>query len=71
MNAAETIVPLLLSRSQAARLLGLSVPTVDRMQAAGKLPRTFKVNGSVKYRRDDLVRWIDQGCPSRRDFENE
>ena len=60
---------LLLSRVKAAVLLDLSVATLDRMQAAGKLPRTLVVNGGVRYRREDLVRWIALGCPDRKTFD--
>ena len=60
---------LLLSRRNAAELLDLSVATLDRMQAAGKLPRTLVVNGGVRYRREDLVRWIALGCPDRKTFD--
>lgn len=60
---------LLLSRRNAAELLDLSVATLDRMQASGKLPRTLVVNGGVRYRRDDLVRWIALGCPDRKKFD--
>lgn len=60
---------LLLTRRNAAELLDLSVATLDRMQAAGKLPRTLVVNGGVRYRREDLVRWIALGCPDRKTFD--
>ncbi len=63
------IEQLLMSRRNAAELLDLSVATLDRMQAAGKLPRTLVVNGGVRYRREDLVRWIALGCPDRKTFD--
>lgn len=68
-TAAQHAESLLLSRRNAAQLIDVSVATLDRMQAAGKLPRTLAVNGGVRYRREDLVRWIDQGCPDRKAFD--
>lgn len=65
----ESTESLLLSRVKAAQLIDVSVATLDRMQAAGKLPRTLAVNGGVRYRREDLVRWIDLGCPDRKTFD--
>ena len=60
---------LLISRAKAAMLLDVSVATLDRMQASGKLPRPLPINGGIRYRREDLVRWIALGCPSRKEFE--
>ena len=65
----KTVESLLVSRANAARMLDLSVATLDRMQAAGKLPRTLTVNGGVRYRRDDLTRWVALGCPDRQAFD--
>lgn len=69
VKAVSKAEQLLLSRRNAAELLDLSVATLDRMQAAGKLPRTLVVNGGVRYRREDLVRWIALGCPDRKTFD--
>ena len=60
---------LLMSRAKAAMLIDVSVATLDRMQASGKLPRTLPVNGGVRYRREDLVSWIALGCPDRKTFD--
>lgn len=67
----DAIVPLLLTRRQTAELIGSSLATVDRMSASGKLPRPLQVGGAVKYRRDDLIRWVKLGCPDRKTFEAE
>jgi excisionase family DNA binding protein len=72
MNSTATpdiVVPLLLTRQQAAQLIGTSLATLDRMRASGKLPRPLQVGGAVKYRRDDLVQWIKLGCPDLKTFE--
>ena len=69
VTAVSRMESLLLTRRNAAELLDLSVATLDRMQAVGKLPRTLVVNGGVRYRREDLVRWIALGCPDRKTFD--
>ena len=44
-----------LTREQAAELLGLSVRSVDRLRALGRLPAVqYLRRGRVRYRRDDV-----------------
>jgi len=61
--------PLLLTRKAVARLLSRSAKSITRMDAAGQLPRPVRVGGSVLWRRRDIERWIEQGCPERQTFE--
>lgn len=65
----EAIAPLLLTRLQAAQLIGTSSATLDRLRASGKLPRPLQLGGAVKFRRDDLLQWISLGCPDLKTFE--
>jgi excisionase family DNA binding protein len=44
----------------AAKLLGCSVPTVDRLVAAGKIP-SFKVGRLRRFRRADLMSLNEKG----------
>jgi predicted DNA-binding transcriptional regulator AlpA len=61
--------PLLLSASWLATLLGKSVRSVWRDNAADRLPRPVRVGGAVRWRREEILRWIDAGCPSRKKWE--
>ncbi len=56
--------PLLIDISQLARLLGVSKPTVERLKAAGKLPRHVIVSaGCHRWRRAEVEAWVRAGCP--------
>jgi predicted DNA-binding transcriptional regulator AlpA len=58
--------PLLLSVRDLARLLGRSVPSLDRDDAAGRLPAPVRLGGSKKWRTDEIVAWVAAGCPDRK-----
>jgi predicted DNA-binding transcriptional regulator AlpA len=60
---------MLLSRRDLAKLLASSPASIDRLDAAGKLPRPIWLGGSKRYRRADVELWIELGCPSRTEFE--
>ena len=60
---------LLWSKADLARELRTSIKTVDRMDAAGKLPRAVRVGTGKRWDRSTIVRWVAAGCPCRRDFE--
>jgi len=56
---------LLMKRTEAAALCGLSVPTWDRLSAAGNNPAGFKVGGARVYLVEELEAWVRAGCPRR------
>jgi len=61
---------LLMDAARVGRLLALSPSTVWRMDAAGKLPKPLRLStGTTRWRTDDIRRWVELGCPGRRDFE--
>ncbi len=60
---------LLLSQTELARLLDLSSRTISRMNASRKIPRPVRVSRSVRWRRDEVERWIAAGCPERVEWE--
>lgn len=52
------------NREQAAKYIGKSPSTIDRLVKAGKLKTT--VNGTLKYfRKQDLDEWINSGITTR------
>jgi excisionase family DNA binding protein len=55
--------PELLSAETVAALLQVSVRTVWRLRASGRLPRPVQVGGSIRWRADDVRQWIGEGCP--------
>ena len=57
----ETILPVMLSREEAAMRLGIGVRTLDRMVADGVIP-SGKFRGRRVFNRDLLDRWAEQQC---------
>lgn len=55
-----------LCRLGVADLLGISVSSVDRMNAAGLLPRPLKLGGSLRWNKRELLAWFDHGSPDRK-----
>lgn len=56
---------LLIPVREVARIMNVSTRSVWRLLSAGKLPRPLRIGGAVRWRRDDLERWIADGCPDR------
>jgi hypothetical protein len=51
----------LLNQKQAARVLGISVRTLERHRIAGTGPRFTRLGRLVRYRQVDLAGWVDAG----------
>jgi predicted DNA-binding transcriptional regulator AlpA len=54
---------LLLSAEKVAELLDISVRTLWRLRAAGKMPTPVRLGGSVRWRAQEVAVWTQQGCP--------
>ena len=52
-----------------SKLVPFSVRTLRRMDAAGKLPRGFKLGARKLWRVSDLRLWAEWGFPERKAFE--
>jgi hypothetical protein len=51
----------LFDQQHAARLLGLSVRTLERHRVAGTGPRFVRLGRLVRYREVDLADWVNAG----------
>ena len=51
----------LLRKSDVVNRLSLSLRSVDRLVASGKLEKV-KVRGSIRFRESDIVALIEKGC---------
>lgn len=61
----------LINRKAAAKLVGVSTATWDRMSAAGKTPAPLRFSQrNVKWRLQELKDWIAAGCPERMTWES-
>lgn len=61
--------PLAVRRREAARLLGVSVSTWRRWDAAGATPPSVAVGKLTLWPMRSLRLWMQWGCPSRAEFE--
>lgn len=52
-----------------AEMLGLSVRQIWRLHSAGKIPKSIRLGGSVRWKRGEIMDWFDAGCPDRRTWE--
>ena len=56
--------PLLIPAEELARLLQVSTRTLLRLRSAGELPQPVRLGGTVRWRLDEVRKWIAEGCPS-------
>lgn len=55
---------LFITPRQLAVMLQVSIRTLWRWRSAGRLPAPVRLGGAVRWRLDDVTRWIDDGCPN-------
>lgn len=60
MSYQVTVPDELLSIAQAAVAIGVSIDTLRRWAAKGSCPPHLRVGRAIKYRRVDLLAWIEQ-----------
>ncbi len=61
--------PLAVSAKELANLLGVSLRQVWRLNSTGRLPRPVRLGGSVRWRRDEIVAFVEAGCPDRQTWD--
>ena len=59
----------LLSAKALAQLLSISVRTVWRLREDGYLPPSVKIGNSTRWKRTDILRWLELDCPHEIKFE--
>jgi len=57
----------LLSVKSVASGLGCSPRHVRRLSDAGRMPRPVRLGALIRWRRDELERWVAAGCPNLRE----
>lgn len=54
-----------LPAAAAAKLLGVSLSHFYQLHRTGRLPLPVRLGRAVRWRRQELVEWLNAGCPSR------
>ena len=54
----------MLDAGQMARLLKCSQRSVYRLTSMGRIPKPVRLGALVRWSRDSISRWIEEGCPS-------
>lgn len=66
-TAQPSTLPELLTFAQTAEVCGLGERTIWRWSHSGRMPAPLKLGdgrqGAVRFRRADILAWIDAGCP--------
>lgn len=71
MTDQNTHKPLLLTAADLAGEMSVSVRSVFRMSASRKLPAHVCVGQRRRWRRSEILLWIDAGCPTREEWEQQ
>lgn len=66
-TAEKVAAPELLTSEQVAKLCNLGARTVWRWSRSGRMPAPLKIGGglrgAVRFRRAEILAWIEAGCP--------
>lgn len=54
---------LLMNTREVAKLLTVSERTVFAMQTSGEMPKPVRIGRAVRWGRDEIKAWVDEGCP--------
>ncbi len=68
MNEIKQSTQLLTAR-ELAKMLSISVRSTWRYRSSGRLPKTVKIAGAIRWRQQDIEQWISMGCPCKSEFE--
>ena len=59
----------LLTVADLAGLLNVSVRHVWALNSSGRLPAPVRLSRSVRWRKSEMLAWLDSGCPVRDRWE--
>ena len=59
---------LLIAADRLASMMNLSTRSIWRLLSAGRLVKPVRLGGSVRWRLEEVRRWIDEGCPNPEEF---
>lgn len=62
---AVPVVPLTYGRRELALALSISLATLDRLDAGGKVPQAIRIGGRKVWCRETIEEWLRVGAPDR------
>ena len=66
----QTQTEKLMTAQSVGEILSLSKRQIFRMKSAGLICDCIKVGqGAIRWRKSDIQKWIELGCPDRKTFE--
>jgi excisionase family DNA binding protein len=68
-QSVDNAEPLLAPAAVVAEMLNVSVRTLWRLNSSKAIPPPVRLGGNVRWRRDEIKKWIAEGClpPPARD----
>lgn len=60
----EPRIPLLISVETLAEMLDISPRSVWRRLSSGEMIEPIKIGKSVRWRRQEVIDWVEAGCPN-------
>ncbi len=66
---AAPVAPLTYGRRELALALGISLATLDRLDAGGQLPVARRIGNRKLWIREEISEWLRTGAPDRRTWE--
>lgn len=63
------LTPMLVDLRGLSALLSRSTASLERDDAAGRLPAALWIGGSKRWRYAEIAAWVEGGCPDRRSWE--
>jgi predicted DNA-binding transcriptional regulator AlpA len=66
----ESVQELLIPAERLASMMNISTRTLWRLLSAKKLVEPVRIGGSVRWRLQEVERWVAEGCPASISCEN-
>jgi predicted DNA-binding transcriptional regulator AlpA len=60
---------LAISARDLKEMLNVSLRQVWRLNSSGKLPKSIRLGGSVRWNRQEIMDWFGAGCPDRKTWD--
>lgn len=60
---------ILLNTRRTAEMIGCSVQALRNWHLCGRLPVPIQIGNRLFWKRTEIIRWVDAGCPSRNEWK--